>query len=1049
MSSSILNLPPRIQLRDRDNRGGANPSVANSSGDKRTGVRPVVFNDEDTIIFGASTQVYYPQVLISGSNYLSSTLPWTSQSGLLTSGSIVKGVSDTTLPIRSETDFNFGPFIDSNLPEQSTERFFLTGTSASVLPGFSAPLKSKTIIKIDISADETSIFTRYADVRGSNRDPSGPYVGQNFTGFRYYNFSTRLWDQIGLTDPANPAVSTHYDYALKRTNNESNIVSGTTNFPLQFIPGPARVLATASSRDNTEYPKIGTPTVSCMAPFSNKYHAVENQTIRLSDYIQEPFLLEKAVISLPIEAERRSAHFFDDAPFHHSQDNYVFFIYRQDNSQLSPQSLIPPYGLPTPGRKNGLDSRWSVTGSMRSIVLSASMAFYNVTGSTTASSTDPRSERFYYFEPLNSPAFMYDFNIDPFATASVIETDVVGEFTGTVSLNAIPAVASAQILGHFNVPRARDIFAGAQIAKIWNFWPGGTSAYPFGPVEFSGKGGSFALGIGGTYNTPEYGNPTFAGYSDPVTPGLITLKACKDNLPIERIDPRAQKIFGGATTNESTTIGVTIGGQQSVQSPYLLTPEDTLVFGIDAGIPLAENTVHNSLTGSIMKVIAGEASITLYGSLVKDGKEIHNGLNQNLTSENVSECLHFGNSITDQYELENKENFAQSMSDRIMTGTIDSTNGRAQFLSDVQTRRIYDLAPNLLPIIEFDWVLAASRDRINKNPDPSSKIDINILNEKSIKFPRRRWRHTNLTTLTERFYDTMMPSIEDYVIRCPGGGTSPRYIQATTVGSPNTITKIKASTLGVNKILKFRVEGDIINPDAPTPFTQLIANHKFLEQGSDRLYPNIFASNPKRFILNDYTALAFSASVPPSAVADFPGDTDYVFPYEERLMTNQAAIKFTLFSRGFRATNLWVSSNIYTPGTLLNTRSSRAEQGLTILHHGLTGSSGYKYGVQGTEPRYSNIIFRNNRFGQFRDMLEQRKFGTFFDELGSKREGSRSGKKGKKKGPISIKWKNAGKDGFKFGGGFNILSGSSNRSTAATSSIPYDDGNFSNWDEVY
>ena len=1044
MSSSILNLPPRIQLRDRDNRGGANPSVANSSGDKRTGVRPVVFNDEDTIIFGASTQVYYPQVLISGSNYLTSTLPSTSQSGLLTSGRIVKGVSDTTLPIRSETDFNFGPFIDSNLPEQSTEQFFLTGTSASVLPGFSAPLKSKTIIKIDISTDETAIFTRYADTRGSVADPLGPYAGQDLTGFRYYNFSTKLWDQIGLTDPLPPSAPVHYDYAVElRSADESDLLSGTTSFPLQFIPGPAKALKIATDRAASEYTKIGTPTVSCMAPFLNNYHAVKNQTIRLSDYIQEPFLLEKAVISLPIEAQRTSAHFFDDTPFLHSQDNYVFFIYRQDNSQLFAQAPPPGGdGAPTPGRGLGIDSAEMITGSMRSIVLSASMAFYNTTASTIDTVPHaPREDRYYYFEPLNSPAFMYDFGIDPFATASLANTAVIGEFTGTVSLNAIPAVASAQILGHFNVPRSLNTFTGKESAKVWNFWPGGTSAYQFGRNDYHNKANRFSLGIGGLFNTPDYGNPTFAGYSDPVTPGLITLEACKDNLPIERIDPRAQKIFGGVTTNKSTAIGVTIGGQQSAQSPYLLTPEDTLIFGIDAGIPLAGNDIqhHNGLTGSIMKIMAGEASITLYGSLVKDGKEIHNGLNQNLTSENVSECLHFGNSITDQYELENKENFAQSMSDRIMTGTIASTNGREQLWSDVQSPR-HSHEPTVL--LEVDWRLPASRDRINQNPDPSSKIPLSVLNEKSAKYFRRRWRHTNLTTLTERFYDTMMPSIEDYV-RASGGETTASYIQVSTE-SPDSATHVRSKTLGVESIIKFGTT-EILHP----PLAGISeASHRFLEQGSDRLYPNIFASNPKRFISNDYTTLAFSASVAPSAAAANP-NPNYIFPYEERLMTNQAAIKFILFSRGFRSTNLWASSNVYVSTALLNTRSSKAKQGLTILHHGLTGSSGYKYGVQGTEPRYSNIIFRNNRFGQFRDMLEQRKFGTFFDELGSKREGSQSGKKGKKRGPVSIKWSNAKRTELIFGGGFRPLSGSSNRSTAATSSIPYDDGNFSNWDEVY
>jgi hypothetical protein len=394
------------------------------------------------------------------------------------------------------------------------------------------------------------------------------------------------------------------------------------------------------------------------------------------------------------------------------------------------------------------------------------------------------------------------------------------------------------------------------------------------------------------------------------------------------------------------------------------------------------------------------------------------------------------------------------MSDRIMTGTMFEERGRRQVISDVQSPRVLP-SSIITPIFELDWVLPASLDRIQTNPDPSSKIPLSTLNGKSYKYPRRRWRHTNLTTLTERFYDTMMPSIEDYVIRSSGEKTG-SYVNESV--EPSTITLVTKGTLGVESIIKFGTT-EVLHP-ASTGIT--VASHRFLEQGNDRLDPNIFASNPLRFISNDYTVLAFSASVDERARLNFPVSLNYNFPYEERLMTNQAAIKFTLFSRGFRGSNNWISTRTYRTndvGTvvpfvgvepfLLTYKSSRTLQGLVLLQHGLTGSTGYKYGVQGTEPRYSNVVFRNNRFGQFRDMLEQRKFGTFFDELGSKREGSQSGKKGKKKSPISIKWKSVGKDRFEFGGGFNILSGSSNRSTAATSSIPYDDGNFSNWDEVY
>jgi hypothetical protein len=45
---------------------------------------------------------------------------------------------------------------------------------------------------------------------------------------------------------------------------------------------------------------------------------------------------------------------------------------------------------------------------------------------------------------------------------------------------------------------------------------------------------------------------------------------------------------------------------------------------------------------------------------------------------------------------------------------------------------------------------------------------------------------------------------------------------------------------------------------------------------------------------------------------------------------------------------------------------------------------GFAYGIQNTRPQYTKAIFRSNKYGQFRDMLEQRRYGKFFVDVGKK-----------------------------------------------------------------
>lgn len=52
------------------------------------------------------------------------------------------------------------------------------------------------------------------------------------------------------------------------------------------------------------YENIGSPTVAFGAPFENRYHGFDDETIKLKNYIDGPFKLKKAILRIPVEIRR-------------------------------------------------------------------------------------------------------------------------------------------------------------------------------------------------------------------------------------------------------------------------------------------------------------------------------------------------------------------------------------------------------------------------------------------------------------------------------------------------------------------------------------------------------------------------------------------------------------------------------------------------------------------------------------------------------------------------------------------------------------------------
>jgi hypothetical protein len=92
---------------------------------------------------------------------------------------------------------------------------------------------------------------------------------------------------------------------------------------------------------------------------------------------------------------------------------------------------------------------------------------------------------------------------------------------------------------------------------------------------------------------------------------------------------------------------------------------------------------------------------------------------------------------------------------------------------------------------------------------------------------------------------------------------------------------------------------------------------------------------------------------------------------------------------------------------------------------------GFRYGLANVQPKARSAVFRHDRYGQFRDMLEPTLDSTFYEEIVSAQ--TRTRRLGSS--PVSVKFLDANLDPVE-----PVETSSQNLSFFATSSIPYFDG---------
>ncbi len=327
----------RKALRLMDDARAAYPSIVRTGDGTRLGNQPVSpFNDDNTLIFTASSHLRFPEMLpedlfadsgAGGSleRYSRKNLTHTSPTDLgadpwiTASGSVRPGVMSREAFIFNRSDGIYGqqlqhgnrlasamPPFDDSARDTAVEIIHLPATPLSTTLGFDQPLGSRIAIVIDLNPTQDLtlghisrdlILTGSEGVTGGleNRTcvPDFSNVGKAIDSIAYFNFAKSRWDLKGsiIDDSILPMPSSLDNYKSPFIVSSSLAFGATTGFVVN--PDAEDPVLPLMAR--------GRPTDTFGFPFDEKWSPQTEQKLNLAKYISAPFLLEKMVIKHDIE----------------------------------------------------------------------------------------------------------------------------------------------------------------------------------------------------------------------------------------------------------------------------------------------------------------------------------------------------------------------------------------------------------------------------------------------------------------------------------------------------------------------------------------------------------------------------------------------------------------------------------------------------------------------------------------------------------------------------------------------------------------------------
>ena len=593
-------------------------------------------------------------------------------SRLTTTGSSIKGITDSgKLPFESQ---KIKPFNEESTIEYENTAFYGAGTNVNVLPGFSSPLLNKTKFEINLNQGSletnvglTTVFPSSGDVSGD-----GPQL------MVYWNKARGTWEKIGK--PIGLALNNKPTDDHFSISTLGNLQTYLTSSAVGFGPSLVAIFTSSDGGNsasngikliepsNQVLSVIGKPIDTFSFPYGAQYHATSSQHIQAKDLgITKPFVLEKTSLEFDIRLEMASN---TGVGFGNMQQTYNE-KFMHTNNALTPSA------------------RGAVTG-LRTIL----PTFFILRQKKDNFTKNVKVNLARGAETAAIDNITTNFEITTPVRHSLVSGSGGGSGIGTIVDTSRDLITYKQPCFMFETDNWNDTNYGLTVSQVRD------AGYPGDEHIIIDAGTSDVSGFFGYTGSIKLNSPVKVCSNYPPVTSLVVSGVNGDkqlNQYILKLSKESNDRSRGLSTSRglvnnfsgfklgkkfiqpSSNAGVVpilIKGpsleDMVKSSPYVIFPEDELIFGWQYPIPrdLINGLGSDSYTAGYNKMtLFGNTKLTFYGSQVKNGKEFHEGLNQNLTSNAVHEVI--GNEpVVDQFDISERGE---------LTGSFEETHSYSLF----------------------------------------------------------------------------------------------------------------------------------------------------------------------------------------------------------------------------------------------------------------------------------------------------------------------------------------------------------------------------------
>lgn len=910
----------------------------------------------------------------------------------------------------------------------NTGSFYATGTNLTVTENFSSPLRDKTQIKLSFPINYK---TTLLDVTGS---------------VLYFDFNKKLFQVVAITDLQNslPYNSSTPGTSITNWNNDSSrmfspygssMASGSVKKSV-FEQNGSTVYGFSDTNDTKLTPAILNDALQDMFVRDtlncNDYLPIDDQTFKLP--IDHPFVIEKIIVELPIEAGNG------------------WFTDKTRCTTIETAGGRPANGNPGAAANNinvgGPALTFGLLHSVKPSTANNSVpfAFRNliasgvITHANDAMSSIDITVRNNQYGSHGQVISLSGF--EQFGTPSAIVGSVGTQtYTGSVTVPMTSCVSNgfvvecrADILSSMS-PAAWDAFAqrifcskfiqGSMYDDPWS-----TSITYVNPLQRNNCGMAFMSDgrsiFGRQTVTPDApkGADTFTQVPNPF---FI-------NTDYNKVPTYLTSCYASSSPAMLPGVVFAASVEKSVKSPYLVHPNDNLVIALAKSRPAissaykggGSNFNYDFYAKHDIKINTGTMYVTLYGSYVRENAEVHN-VSQRV---NDSRCVYAtaigAEPILDQFDVESELLFYESMFESYITGSLVTKS------SDTSTGASGKTVTKLLTgsrgkvFSKLDWI---------DNPTPFLKADgTNTLY--SQYFDSSQYYAGDVTksrhvSVTERVYDSMLPGIED--VMSADGKILYRVndIAYVALNSIQSIPTVMSATSNFTWSYAFPYESRYSALKRYTDIAKSFQTKYVLS------FPNLVRSTTKL-----HSGITIFTSFNSGSRSNAPDGLEW----SDVIMPLTAGSTVTAMSQNDSVRTFYGYAKSFSRCRVLSTTvvgyngmpKFGAETDVVTSRHIAVRPiiEGWKYGIFNGLPTYSSAVWRRNRFGQFRDMLEQRFDTKFFNESSTNTQVRSLGNASSVlAGPVIVRFVDqAGKTTAPEN------TWSSNLSFEATSSVPYFDG---------